>query len=431
MLETKSLEQVIKLYDRHMSPLYYERKHLGQVFTPFILINKLIDEIPQSRMIDPSTTFLDPSAGMGGFLIVLYNRLMISLKSVIPNKDKRRKHIIGKMLFAIELTKNNVARMKKVFGNDLNVHCGDALTTDLNKTFGIPGVDIIVGNPPFEKPQIKDSPKTGGSTLWIEFVNKSLCEWLLKGGYFLMLLPPGWRKPTNEKSRGFGLWNKMTRGATMLDIKMYDEKESSLFFNKNVSIRFDLVVIHNIIPPQNHKTKIKGTDGKIYNEDLSKYPFLPNADFKYWNDILNFTISKKTFKTIYSASTYYSNNSNISRKQNKIFKYPIIHAIHKNGDPVFLYTNKKNIRGGFGVPKLIFNRLGAWNKPLLDIKGQYGLSQDTFGIIISDEREGQKIKKFFSPETLKKWQNDLMWATSKPSIFWKLFNFVKCDFYKK
>jgi len=40
MLRTGSLDNVIKLYDRHMSPLYYERKHLGQVLHPLpLLIN--------------------------------------------------------------------------------------------------------------------------------------------------------------------------------------------------------------------------------------------------------------------------------------------------------------------------------------------------------------------------------------------------------
>lgn len=428
MLRTGSLDNVIKLYDRHMSPLYYERKHLGQVFTPFTLINKLIDEIPQSKMTNPKTTFLDPSAGMGGFLIVLYKRLMISLRKAIPNEDKRRQHIIGNMLFAIEITKNNVSRMKKIFGNDLHVHCGDALTTDLKKAFGIPKVDIIVGNPPFEKPQKKDSPKTGGSTLWTEFVMKSLDEWLIEGGYFLMLLPPGWRKPADEKSRSFGLWDRMTRKAIVLDIKMYDEKESSLFFNKDVSIRFDLVVIHNVKPSQSYKTTIKGTDGKSYTECILKYPFLPNAHFKYWNKILTMK-GKKTLGTIYSASTYYSNNLNISREKNNEFKFPVVHAIHKDGNPVLLYTDKKNVKGGFGIPKLIFNRLGAWNTPLFDIKGKYGLSQDTFGIIITNEEEGKKIKKFFTPETLKLWQNDMTWATSKPSVFWKLFRSIQKNFY--
>lgn len=427
MLKTGSIEKVIQLYDRHMSPLYYERKNLGQVFTPFDLINLLIDQIPLSKMSDPDTTFLDPSAGMGGFLIVLYKRLMLSLRKAIPNEDKRRQHIISKMLFAIEITKNNVARMKKIFGKELHVHCGDALTTDLNKVFGVPKVDIIVGNPPFEKPQEKDSPKTGGSTLWTEFVIKSFDEWLVKGGYFLMLLPPGWRKPTDEKSRSFGLWNKMTRDATVIDIKMYDEKESSSFFNKDVSIRFDLVVIHNV-KSQNLKTKIKGTDGKYYHENLLKYPFLPNAHFKYWNKILKIK-GNNMLKTIYSASTYYSNNKNISREKNNKFKFPVVHSIHKDGNPVLLYTDNKNSKGGFGIPKLIFNRLGAWNPPILDINGKYGLSQDTFGIIITDEHYGKTLKNFFTKDTLKKWQHDLTWATSKPSVFWKLFRFVTNNFY--
>lgn len=244
-----------------------------------------------------------------------------------------------------------------------------------------------------------------------------------------MLLPPGWRKPADERSRSFGLWDRMTRNATVVDIKMYDEKESSLFFNKDVSIRFDLVVIHNVEPSQSYKTtKIRGTDGKNYAENLLKYPFLPNAHFGYWKKILRME-GKKTLNTTYSASTYYSNNKNVSREYNNKFKFPVVHSIHKDGKPVLLYTDKKNMKGGFGVPKLIFNRLGAWNPPILDLKGKYGMSQDTFGIVIKNEEEGNNIKKFFTKDALKKWQYDMTWATSKPSVFWKLFRFVINNFY--
>ena len=41
---------------------------------------------------------------------------MITLKKAIPNKSKRHDHIVGDMLFAAEITKNNVERMRKIFG---------------------------------------------------------------------------------------------------------------------------------------------------------------------------------------------------------------------------------------------------------------------------------------------------------------------------
>lgn len=109
---------------------------------------------------------------------------------------------------------------------------------------------------------------------------------------------------------------------------------------------------------------------------------------------------QKTIHILYPGSVYHSQKSDIiSQKQNGQFQFPVVHTIHRDGYPVFLYTDKKCRKGGFGVPKLVFNHVGDWNnKPLLDAKGKYGLSQNTFGIIITDPNKGKKMAELFTPE---------------------------------
>lgn len=432
MLKTHSYKDVMSLYRRYLTPRFHEKKHLGQVFTPFPLIEKILDQIPADVMTDPNSTFFDPSAGMGGFLVALYHRLMITLTKAIPDKKTRHEHIVSKMLFAAEITRNNVYRMKKIFGSRFHVFSGDSLTLTpekMKKVFGVEKMRVIVGNPPFEKPQKKDTQKVAGDTLWIDFVEKSLDGWLMKGGYFGMLLPPGWRKPADEKSRNTGLWELMSVKNTPLWIEMYDAKETMESFNKTVSIRMDLVFLQKK-KNKGVKTMIRGTDGKIYKENLKKYPFLPNAHFKYWGKVLTKN-QEEGINVLYSSSVYESRKSSVKTKEDSVFKYPVIHSIHKDNSRVYLYTDKKEERGGFGVPKVVFNGYGAWNEPVLDGKGVYGMSQVIFGIPIETKKDGIMILNFFKNKNMiQMFENDLCWSTSTNFIFWKMFRNIKKDFYK-
>ena len=55
-------------------------KH-GEVFTPFTLINEILDQLPVNVWSDHTKTFFDPCAGKGNFPIMLVERLMEGLKT--------------------------------------------------------------------------------------------------------------------------------------------------------------------------------------------------------------------------------------------------------------------------------------------------------------------------------------------------------------
>ena len=50
-------------------------KQTGEVFTPMDLVYEMIDEIPEDKLADKTSTFLDNSCGCGNFLVGLYTRM--------------------------------------------------------------------------------------------------------------------------------------------------------------------------------------------------------------------------------------------------------------------------------------------------------------------------------------------------------------------
>ena len=99
-------------------------KDTGEVFTPPVLCAEMVSEIPQSTLQDPSSTFLDPSAGSGNFLLALQTEL---------SKYHELSHINDNMLYGVELMEDNHQEMCNRLGIDTNhphIVCKDALLYD-------------------------------------------------------------------------------------------------------------------------------------------------------------------------------------------------------------------------------------------------------------------------------------------------------------
>ena len=106
-------------------------KLTAEVFTPLELCEKLIDEnIPEDELKNSESTFIDPSAGNGNFLICLKTKLL---------QYHSEDHVLNHMLYAVELMPDNHKEMCERLGVDINhphYVCHDALTYDYS--FGEP-----------------------------------------------------------------------------------------------------------------------------------------------------------------------------------------------------------------------------------------------------------------------------------------------------
>ena len=86
------------------------KEKLGEVNTDFQLIINMLEIIPKSKFTNPDLKWLDPCCGRGYFMIVLFHKLYKSLEEKIPNDIQRKKHIIEKMLYMVEINVEHISK---------------------------------------------------------------------------------------------------------------------------------------------------------------------------------------------------------------------------------------------------------------------------------------------------------------------------------
>ena len=174
-------EEVTNILTKNLVPKDFEKNQFGEVFTPLYFIEQMLDELPASVWKDKTLKWFDPACGIGNFPIVVYYRLMHSLRNAIEKDAARSKHIIEKMLFMNELNKNNVTNCKKIFA----MIDADASPNILNKDFlqldGEDKYDIIIGNPPYND--------AAAQPLYSKFIMKAIEMTLSK---LLFVVPSRW-----------------------------------------------------------------------------------------------------------------------------------------------------------------------------------------------------------------------------------------------
>ena len=103
-------------------------KQTGEVFTPMELCLQMVHEIPEEKLRDPTTTYLDPAMGDGNFLVTL-------LQVLTEEYGHQRDHVVDHQLFGTELMADNVEVAKARLGvpqDHPHFICGDALKFDFN-----------------------------------------------------------------------------------------------------------------------------------------------------------------------------------------------------------------------------------------------------------------------------------------------------------
>lgn len=99
-------------------------KETQEVFTPMDLVESMIDDISVDILKDPSSTFIDNSAGCGNFLIALKNRLC---------EYHTEEHVLNHMIYAVEMMEDNHKELCARLGvptDHPHYVCADALEYD-------------------------------------------------------------------------------------------------------------------------------------------------------------------------------------------------------------------------------------------------------------------------------------------------------------
>jgi hypothetical protein len=85
------------------------RKITGEDFTPFKLVNEILDQFEPTVWDDPSLSWLDPAAGDGNFLVEIKTRLRQAGHS--------SEHILSNMIFGCELMLDNcLVMIERLYG---------------------------------------------------------------------------------------------------------------------------------------------------------------------------------------------------------------------------------------------------------------------------------------------------------------------------
>ena len=425
---TASADKLRCLIAKHFIPTKEEKKDNAEIPTPVELVDEMLDKMPIEFWTTPKKVF-EPCCGKGNFVLGIFDKFFKGLEKMYPDTTERCNVIITKCIYYADLTSLNVfittellkCHIKKYSGLDnfkFNNYIGDTLNLNIQTYFSLNGFDAVIGNPPYNNSQNNIGKKGGGDLLWNKFVKKSLNEDLLPEGLLLYVHPSGWRKPESEKSKFNGLFKLMTYENQMIYLEIHDTKDGMKVFK--CGTRYDWYIIKKI---KSYKKTIIKSQNEIFETDLKKWEFLPNDQIDFIYKLLK---KKEGCKVIYSASSYETRKKWVSKEKDKVHKYTLIHSTPKNGTR-YMYSSI-NTNGHFGVPKIIFGDSGIYNS-IIDINGDYGMTQHSIGIEVDNIEEATNIKNIIESEKFKKILDSCSWSNYQ--IDWRLFTYLKKDFWKE
>jgi len=383
------LDKIIKRI-RDYNPIGdIEKKSFGEIFTPFDLINKMLDTLPVEVWSKPDLKWGDFCNGVGNFMIVIVKRLMIGLESWEPDENKRYKHIIEKMIFVAELQiKNMFLWMVSIDPKsklNLNLYRGSSLEKGfddhMKDVWKIENFDILVGNPPYQ--ELKEGNKKSQS-IWQKFVEKYISI-LSENGYMVMVHPTGWRNVD-------GIYKnvqKLLKSREILYLKMHTFKDGYDTFG--AKINFDYYCLRNS-ENKNYLTNIICEDNTKYLVDISKMEFIPSENI---DDVYSLVAknNEERVNIIYSRTIYGNDKLHMSKIKTQDNNLPCVYTVRCNNEPTFFWSSLNN--GHFGIPKIIWGN-GA-SGICVDKKGEYGIMN--FACAITDDIENlENIKKAMQSE---------------------------------
>ena len=362
----------------------------GEVFTPFQLVNTMLDTIPQNIWTNPRLQWLDPANGTGHFMMIVFCRLWRELKDWEPDDLKRESHIITKMLFMVEINESNIDISRQLFGEKANIYHQSFFTYDDH-------ADVVVGNPPFNISR----EKTCGKTQWQLFVKRILYHTLHNNGFLLFMHPPVWRKPCPDKSINKYLFSMLTKQNQMLYLSIQNKKQGMRDLGCNT--RYDWYLVqknkcskHTIIYDEYN------VRSELY---LPFYTWLPNSRI---STIMNLVAKRGTprLQVLYDRMAYKADQKDlplekqwVSEYESDAFPFPLIHSTPKKGIQ-YRYSSVCD-RGHFGISKVIFGE-GGIHHCILDMNGDYGMTHGAMAIVVDNLDEGDKIHDIILSDRFKK-----------------------------
>jgi len=355
---------------------HFEKDKYGEVFTPEAFIYKMIQELPDSIWKNPHLKWLEPTAGVGNFMMIIYLKLMKGLEIWEPDEQKRSDYIIENMLFMIEINEENTKLCKHFFGEKSNVLTEDFLKSDVFQLH----FDVIIGNPPFQD-DIAGKKRIGKKNKLYERILEKCLSILNSNGYLCFITPD------NLFSGGSKIYKKVIE---MNIITICFDKNIQTFFPKIQEIMCYFLLQNTNIKKE---TCVVDNKGNTFHCILKDRPINP---VRNWNEttenLIQKYISYNKNNGIYNRGKTVSNYIFVS--SNKIYE-----LIYKPGQKI--RTDNTNLAIGFGQPKIVIFLISPQLEFEIDMDGLYGVGPNTFYFPIQNKREGILLEQFLKSDIYK------------------------------
>jgi hypothetical protein len=368
----KRPDELLEFINANLAPKQTEKKERGEVFTDMELVKEMLATLPKDVWKNKNLKWLDPAAGMGNFPVAVYMRLMEGLKYVIPSDENRRKHILEKMLYMVEIDKANVFMMKKIFCGTtykLNIFEGSFLDY---KDKGVTKFDIVMGNPPYQNTNEYGERIALNSNLWSVFIDRSFNIFLKDDGYLLFITPTSWMSPAPSNKNKDVFYNNYIIHLNIKECEKYFKgvgSEFSYYLIKKTTVKKETTVIclydNNIY------------ESRMLIDDIQFLPtLLTDKSLTIIRKFYNNKLAKVSFNTS-SELHRTTKQSLIADCNEKGFIYPLRHTEKNKG----LCSKIKHSLGGKN--KILLN-LSGYLDPLYD-KGQLGFTQAQMYLLTNNE----------------------------------------------
>lgn len=366
-------EEIKEFIEQNLPVKLEEKKKYGEVFTSPLLIDKMLDLFPKNVWSNPHLKWLDPAAGVGFFMILIYQRLMFHLKSWETTDKKRSDHIINSMLYMVELNKTNCNKLVSLFGQKSNIICNNFLS---NTVFNDISFDCIVGNPPFQDDSF--SKGSGGKSKLYELIFLKAYSKLKPNGYISFLTPDNIFSGNGSNAYKIIIENDVPFVSFNSEIQSY-------FPNIQQYICYFLLQKSN----SKRETLIENTKGDKFHIMLEDRPVNPVRNWCLKTERL----IKKYISNKKNVTRYNRGKSLASYKGNK---YSLIYTTSKK-----IGTNKSELAVGLGIKKAVIFAISPDLNFEMDYEGKYGVGPNTFYIPFTKISEGKYLEQFLKSDEYK------------------------------
>jgi predicted RNA methylase len=280
------------------------------------MVNKL--KVDWSRT---DLKIVDLTCGRGTFLLAISAKLLEYGHTPIQ---------IASMIYGYDVNPVQSAIARKslflALGVEPSVYCENSLEKIWNMKF-----DVIVGNPPFGESDSDGNRKSLSTNLWSKFVDKSVNELLVDGGYLAMITPASWAGPTKNLSGGRYLLKDVLakNNTTYINLSNSLGKHFS-----GVGSTFSYYIVQHA--QYGGSTIIELNDGAQITVDLRQYDSLPTINNALAYSI-NLKYSAKITGKVIAGQLQSKNIIKYSETQDSVFTYPVYHTPAKGER--YWYTN--------------------------------------------------------------------------------------------